>query len=50
MYEKMYKFYRLGKLDEMKTCIKTIVLYLGNIVKNPQDKKYWQINKENVNY
>jgi hypothetical protein len=33
----MYKYYKLGQLDQMKVCIKTVIIYLENIVKNPDE-------------
>ncbi len=49
LYEKMYKFYRLGQIDQMRTCIKTAILYLENILKS-SDEKFRQINTGNQNY
>lgn len=49
-YEKMYKFYRLGQLEEMKTAVNTVLIYMRNLLSDFGNPKFKKINRENPNY
>ncbi len=50
IYDKMYKIYRMNQLSMLHTCIKTIRIYLKNIIAKPDEIKYRKINSENKNF
>lgn len=49
IYEKMRKIY-LGKPEGMRVCFKTLLVYMGNIIKNPSEPKFRKINAKNPNF
>lgn len=49
IWEKMRKIY-MGKSDVVRTCFDTILIYLGNIQKEPGNEKFQKINTNNSNF
>lgn len=50
VYFKMYKIYRMGQHETLKTCIKTLKIYVDNILKDPSNEKFRMINADNPNF
>ena len=50
LYDKMYKIYRMGQIKELFTCLKTLNIYIGNLLKNPNEQKFHKINSNNANF
>lgn len=50
IYFKMYKIYRMGQHETLKTCIRTLKLYVENIIKDPSNEKFRNINSDNPNF
>jgi len=46
LWDKMRKLY-MGKNEEVKTCFSTIMIYLGNVRKDPTNPKFQKINTNN---
>ena len=49
IYEKMRKIY-LGQPEGMRVCFKTLLVYMGNLVKDPNEPKFRKINAKNPNF
>ena len=49
-YAKMYKIYRMGQHETLKMCIKTLKIYVENILKDPSNEKFRNINADNPNF
>lgn len=50
LYGKMYNIYRMGQIETLKTCLKTIQIYNKNIIQNPDEPKFQRINGNNPNF
>lgn len=50
IYDKMYKIYRMGQLDILRVCIKTLGIYIKNLIKDPANPKFTSINASNANF
>jgi hypothetical protein len=50
IYDKMYKVYRMGQLDTLRTCLNTLNTVVGNVLKNPSEEKFQKINASNPNF
>jgi len=46
----MYNIYRMGQIDVLRTCLKTIHVYTKNILSNPNEEKFKKINGNNPNF
>lgn len=50
IYDKMYKVYRMGQLDALRTCLSTLNTVVGNVIKSPSEEKFQKINASNPNF
>lgn len=49
-YDKMYKIYRMGELNVLHTCVKTLQSIVSRILSNPADPQFRDINSQNPNF
>ena len=50
IYSKMYNIYRMGQIQLLMRCLKTMRIYLKNIIKNPTEIKFRKINSSNKGF
>lgn len=50
IYSKMYNIYRMGQIQFLMRCLKTMRIYLKNIIKDPKEMKFRKINASNKGF